>query len=222
VPLVFAGVCSHAPGITGRANLADPIVRDGFYDALHGMRHALEASRPDVLVVVAAEHFANFFMNNMPSFAIGMADYYDGPIEDPNWLGIAKTRVPGNKELSKRFITEVMHGSREPGRSASRFAPPPMHCRNALPSLAPAVSRIGRPRPTRERSTSRGTATSSTVGAETTRPRCSTTTTRRSTPKLVKAVLRFVPSSPSPLQRERRRARCISMSQSRSSPLAAR
>jgi aromatic ring-opening dioxygenase catalytic subunit (LigB family) len=111
VPLVFAGVCSHAPGITGRANLADPIVRDGFYDALHGMRHALEASRPDVLVVVAAEHFANFFMNNMPSFAIGMADYYDGPIEDPNWLGIAKTRVPGNKKLSKRFITQVMHGS---------------------------------------------------------------------------------------------------------------
>ena len=30
MPLVFAGVCSHAPGITGRANLADPVVRDDF------------------------------------------------------------------------------------------------------------------------------------------------------------------------------------------------
>ena len=31
-------------------------------------------------------------MNNMPSFAIGMADHYEGPIEDPAWLGIARTR----------------------------------------------------------------------------------------------------------------------------------
>ena len=31
--------------------------------------------RPDALIVIAAEHFANFFMNNMPvSYAIGMAD----------------------------------------------------------------------------------------------------------------------------------------------------
>jgi len=28
MPLVFAGVCSHAPGITGRANRADPEVRE--------------------------------------------------------------------------------------------------------------------------------------------------------------------------------------------------
>ena len=27
MPLVFAGVCSHAPGITGRADQADPEVR---------------------------------------------------------------------------------------------------------------------------------------------------------------------------------------------------
>ena len=33
--LVYAGVCSHAPGITGRADQADPEVRDAFYDAFH-------------------------------------------------------------------------------------------------------------------------------------------------------------------------------------------
>jgi 2,3-dihydroxyphenylpropionate 1,2-dioxygenase len=31
--LVFAGVCSHAPGITGRRERADPKVRDAFYAA---------------------------------------------------------------------------------------------------------------------------------------------------------------------------------------------
>ena len=33
MPLVYAGVCSHAPGITGRADQADPEVRDAFYAA---------------------------------------------------------------------------------------------------------------------------------------------------------------------------------------------
>jgi 2,3-dihydroxyphenylpropionate 1,2-dioxygenase len=111
MPLVFAGVCSHAPGITGRADQADPDTREQFYAAFDTMRESLEAARPDALVVIAAEHFANFFMNNMPSFAIGMADHYDGPIEDPAWLGIDKTQVPGDRDLSHRLITEVMKGS---------------------------------------------------------------------------------------------------------------
>ncbi|MFV2039368.1 MAG: extradiol ring-cleavage dioxygenase [Acidimicrobiales bacterium] len=109
--LVFAGVCSHAPGITGRADQADVTVREQFYAALDGMRQTLEASRPDAIVVIAAEHFANFFMNNMPAYSLGMADFYDGPIEDSTWLGIDKVRVPGNSELSERFIKEVMHGT---------------------------------------------------------------------------------------------------------------
>lgn len=106
--LVFAGICSHAPGITGRASLADPALREPFYDAFRSMRERLVATRPDALVVVAAEHFANFFMNNMPSFAIGMADRYSGPIEDPGWLGIARTNVPGNATLSREMICEIM------------------------------------------------------------------------------------------------------------------
>ena len=109
MPLVYAGVCSHAPGITGRADQADPEVLEAFYAAFDQMRATVEATEPDALIVVAAEHFANFFMDNMPSFAIGMADYYDGPIEDSAWLGIDKFRAPGHSDLSLRLITEVMH-----------------------------------------------------------------------------------------------------------------
>ena len=108
MPLVYAGVCSHAPGITGRADQADPVVRDGFYEAFGQMRADIEATGAEAIIVVAAEHFANFFMNNMPSFAMGMADFYDGPIEDPGWLGIDKFRAPGSADLSKRIISEVM------------------------------------------------------------------------------------------------------------------
>ena len=106
--LVFAGVVSHAPGITGRAGRADPEIRDAFYARLDSMRLALEASRPEALIVVAAEHFANFFMNNMPAYCIGMAEAYAGPIEDESWLGIRRTEVPGNADLSRRLIEGVL------------------------------------------------------------------------------------------------------------------
>ena len=94
--LVFAGVCSHAPGITGRASRADARVRDEFYANLDELRKRIEAARPDALIIVAAEHFANFFMNNMPAYCMGMADFYEGPIEDEAWLAIKRHRVPGN------------------------------------------------------------------------------------------------------------------------------
>jgi len=106
--LVFAGVCSHAPGITGRAGRADPGVRDAFYASFDEMRQRLEASRPDALIVVGAEHFANFFMNNMPAYCMGMAEHYEGPIEDEDWLAIRHHRVPGNVSLSGRLITAML------------------------------------------------------------------------------------------------------------------
>ena len=45
MPLVYAGVCSHAPGITGRADQADPTMRDAFYAAFDQMRADIEASQ---------------------------------------------------------------------------------------------------------------------------------------------------------------------------------
>jgi aromatic ring-opening dioxygenase catalytic subunit (LigB family) len=106
--LVFAAICSHAPGITGRAHMAEPGLTAGFFSAYRGLAEELRAAKPDVLIVIAAEHFANFFMNNMPAFALGMADNYAGPIEDPTWLGIARTEVPGNAALSLRLLREMM------------------------------------------------------------------------------------------------------------------
>jgi aromatic ring-opening dioxygenase catalytic subunit (LigB family) len=107
--LVFAGACSHAPGITGRAGLADAPLKDALHGQMRALGESMRATRPDAVIIIAAEHFANFFMNNMPAYAIGMADRYDGPIEDPAWLGIERTSVPGNADLSRRLIAEVMN-----------------------------------------------------------------------------------------------------------------
>ena len=106
--LVFAGVCSHAPGITGRYERADKAQREGFHAQMHAMRRRLEAARPDALIVIAAEHFANFFMDNMPAYCLGMADGYEGPVEDEEWLGIGKASIPGNVDLAERLIGVVL------------------------------------------------------------------------------------------------------------------
>jgi 2,3-dihydroxyphenylpropionate 1,2-dioxygenase len=107
--LVYAGALSHAPGITGRRDLCENTEkRDEFYGYLDRQRQDIEDSGAEALIVVAAEHFANFFMNNMPAFCVGIGETYEGPIEDPDWLKIAKTKVPGAPELGTRIVREVM------------------------------------------------------------------------------------------------------------------
>jgi 2,3-dihydroxyphenylpropionate 1,2-dioxygenase len=107
--LVYAGVLSHAPGITGRADLVkNTEKRDEFYAALDKQRQEIEAAGTEALIVIAAEHFANFFMNNMPAYCIGIGSRYEGPIEDPDWLKIKKTDVPGAPDLATRLTKEVM------------------------------------------------------------------------------------------------------------------
>jgi aromatic ring-opening dioxygenase catalytic subunit (LigB family) len=108
VSLVFAAIMSHGPGMTARADRADPSVREPFFATLARLRERLQESRPDAIMVVAAEHFANFFMNNMPAYCIGMAEDYQGPIEDPEWLRIPRRTIPGNADLSRRIIGKVM------------------------------------------------------------------------------------------------------------------
>ncbi|MGE4451578.1 extradiol ring-cleavage dioxygenase [Castellaniella sp.] len=105
--LIFAGICSHAPGITARPETAEKSLRDGFYASLDRMRDELKASRPDVLIVVAAEHFGNFFMNNMPAFALGMGNGFHGPIEDEAFLKIKKRKAPSDRRIAQKLIEIV-------------------------------------------------------------------------------------------------------------------
>ncbi len=108
--VVYVGAVSHAPGITGRAHLVENVeLRDNFYKHLEKQRKSIENSKPDAILVIGAEHFANFFMNNMPAFCVGMSDKYYGPIEDPGWLKIPPAVIPGNIDLSLSIIEQMLH-----------------------------------------------------------------------------------------------------------------
>lgn len=107
--LSYAAICCHAPGITNRPGSANPSDLAQLKLQFETLRREIEASGADALVVISSEHFGNFFTDNMPTFAIGMANDYEGPIEDPGWLGIPRVRVPGNRDLSRRLIQKVLN-----------------------------------------------------------------------------------------------------------------
>ena len=92
---------------TGRRP-ADPSDLSEMKKQFEILRQEIEATAADALVMISSEHFGNFFNDNMPTYAIGMANYYEGPIEDPDWLGIPKVRIPGNQDLSRRLIQNIL------------------------------------------------------------------------------------------------------------------
>ena len=105
--LVFAGVCSHAPGITGRADRVEPDRLDRLHARLRRMREAIEAAEPDALLVVGAEHFRQFLHEQHAGLLLHrMADSFDGPIEDPEWLAIPRTNDPRQTPSSARRLIE--------------------------------------------------------------------------------------------------------------------
>jgi len=46
-------------------------------------RDSLEAARPDVIVIFDTDHLNTFFLDNLPVFAIGVAEAFKGPNDEP-------------------------------------------------------------------------------------------------------------------------------------------
>jgi aromatic ring-opening dioxygenase catalytic subunit (LigB family) len=113
--IVFACAASHAPGMTAWTEAASKEQADKILGSYHRLGERLKASNPDVLVALTVEHWANFFLNQMPTFCIGRASHYEGPIEE--WLRIPKARVPGDPSLAAQLIDACLDGGFDPAFS---------------------------------------------------------------------------------------------------------
>jgi 2,3-dihydroxyphenylpropionate 1,2-dioxygenase len=80
---------------------SEPIFR-----AYNELQSRLEAAQPDVLVVVAPEHWANFFLDNMPSFCIGIAEEFSGPT-DGAFVQIPRRKVRGHLRLARALAEGI-------------------------------------------------------------------------------------------------------------------
>jgi aromatic ring-opening dioxygenase catalytic subunit (LigB family) len=104
--LVGAFAASHAPGITGRPSLPPAVESEPIFRAYRELRSRLEAPRPDVLIVLSSEHWANFFLDNMPSFCIGLSDEFFGPT-DGAFVNIARRRVRSYPRLARALAEGI-------------------------------------------------------------------------------------------------------------------
>jgi 2,3-dihydroxyphenylpropionate 1,2-dioxygenase len=106
MPLANAAA-NHAPGITIRRDRAPEAEPERFFAAYDELKRRLEAARLETSAVIAAEHFTNFFMNNMPAFCIGLAARNKGLAESTSLLRITLIEVPGIQRLA-RIIAALM------------------------------------------------------------------------------------------------------------------
>src|SRR5262245_2985906 len=112
MPIVFACAASHAPGMTAWTEAAPKEQAENFLTRYRQLGESPAASKPDAIVALTVEHWANFFLNNMPAFCVGRAESYLGPVEE--WLKIPKARVPGDGQLAKQIIDACLDNGFDP------------------------------------------------------------------------------------------------------------
>ncbi|WP_305097166.1 class III extradiol dioxygenase family protein [Croceibacterium aestuarii] len=105
---------SHVPGIGGaiaKGLQSDPYWKP-FFDGFEPVHAFLRREKPDVAVVFYNDHGLNFFLDKMPTFAVGAAPEYRH--EDEGW-GIAFDRpMPGYPELSWHIIESIVNDEFDP------------------------------------------------------------------------------------------------------------
>ena len=106
--IVGAITTSHVPAI-GRAIALglqqDPYWKP-FFDGYHVVHEWLDKVRPDIVVSIYNDHGLNFFMDKLPTFAVGAAAEYRNA--DEGWGIPTMPSFPGHPELSWRLIESLV------------------------------------------------------------------------------------------------------------------
>jgi protocatechuate 4,5-dioxygenase beta chain len=99
---------SHIPAIgsaISKESFSDPYWKP-FFDAYPPARAWLNAVRPDVAVVIYNDHGLNFFLDKMPTFAVGAAAEYRN--DDEGWGIPVLPPFKGSPELSWHIIEQLV------------------------------------------------------------------------------------------------------------------
>src|SRR5262245_34445723 len=98
--IVGAFACSHAGFLVSAYDQASPELRDRVYDGFARMRAAIEAARPDALVVIATDHGRIYPLSHQPQDVLGVGSTAHG-IGD---AGLPEGDVPINQTVAQRVL----------------------------------------------------------------------------------------------------------------------
>jgi protocatechuate 4,5-dioxygenase beta chain len=99
---------SHVPAI-GRAiekNLQQTPYWKPFFDGFPPVREWLKAVKPDIAVIIYNDHGLNFFLDKMPTFAVGAAPQYQNA--DEGWGIPVMPPFEGDLDLSWHLIESLI------------------------------------------------------------------------------------------------------------------
>jgi aromatic ring-opening dioxygenase catalytic subunit (LigB family) len=102
--IVYAAAVSHTAQMIRSKNLLDERQSHDIYGAWEALSAALEAARPDALVVAASEHFKTFHLDNMPAFSVGLGDKTRAWGEG----GVPKYEIPLHGALSEAILAGLL------------------------------------------------------------------------------------------------------------------
>ena len=77
--LVAVIASTHNPRIFWNRDRADKAEFDAMEATFRRVRDMLAQARPDIIVMVANDHFDNFFFDNLPTFAVATGPVAEGP-----------------------------------------------------------------------------------------------------------------------------------------------
>ena len=100
---------SHVPSIGGaiaRGEQQTPYWKP-FFDAFIPVHEWLAKEKPDLAIVIYNDHGLNFFLDRMPTFAVGAAARYDNA--DEGWGIPVLPSFEGDTELSWHMINGLVH-----------------------------------------------------------------------------------------------------------------
>jgi aromatic ring-opening dioxygenase catalytic subunit (LigB family) len=114
--LVGAFAASHGPLIIREWERVPPAQKARMQAGFLELGKRLQATRPDVLVVVAPDHWSNFFLDNIPAVCIGVGETHDGPPE-PWMKGFPYKEIRGDSPFALHLAQTAMDGGFEPSLS---------------------------------------------------------------------------------------------------------
>lgn len=155
---VFA--VAHSPGLTGFPERVDPVKRDAVLAGFGQAAARLRARAPEAIVAVSVEHFTNFFLANLPAFAIATGERHLGPVtpEMADFLGIAQRHYPGMRELGEHIYRYALAHDFDPALAGGGFGFDENFCvplellgQAATPVVPVIVNGVNPPYPTARR-----------------------------------------------------------------------
>ena len=114
--LVGAFAASHGPLLVREWEAVPQAQKERLTAGFQDLGTRLKAARPDILIVVAPDHWSNFFLDNWPAVCIGVGEIHQGPPE-PFLKAFEHRELHGHPGLAMHIAQTALSQGFEPSLS---------------------------------------------------------------------------------------------------------